>query len=156
MQLLIGAIILFFALLCVGVMLAFLGAVVMLLMHRLLADRLPAQRYHEFDFDQVSADGFQHMDKRVLLDFATRMAIAFVGTTWVLHMAVYLLVPRSVMIRHGGVVLFMLFVMETVAIAVALFKLFELDAPRLAILTASTALFYLVFLWFMQWEHMLL
>jgi hypothetical protein len=155
MQFLIGAIILLFSAVCIGVMMGVLAVGVMFAMHKGLDEHLPEKRYNEFDFDQVSLESFQHIDRRVLTDFAARLAIAYVGTTVVVHMLAYLL-PRSAIVKHGGLVGLTLLVLETAAVAACLFALFRLDRLRLAILAASSAVIYLFFLWFIFWMGLLL
>jgi len=129
------------------VMLPVIGAVqggialgAMYLMHTKMRDKLTETTYGRFDFDNFQKIAFQ--------DLLVRLAIIFIGTTFVLHFLDYFLVGAEIR-RYRGLVRCFLFILETGAITAGLSYMFRLDRLRLMVLAGVSAVVYLFFLWYL-------
>jgi hypothetical protein len=135
---LLGLVVLFVSLLVAVVIQAGLALAAMYAMHRYFPDHLPEKTYHQFDFDTFQMTAFTEM--------LTRLITIFLGPTLVLHLFVFVFVGFSGVRRHYLLVGFSLFVLEVAAIAAGLYFLLRLDRVRLSILTALSAVVYLLLL----------
>jgi len=135
------------ALLGMGAAQAAIALAIMFGMHKKIPDKLPEKQYGDFDFDSYDKPAFNR--------FLTRLAVVFVGPTFILHTLVFLFVGRHI-IQYWGTALFILFVFEVASIAALLFYVFRLEVFRLVILTASSAIVYLFFQWLLKYNDLLL
>jgi hypothetical protein len=138
----LGLIVVFFALIVIGVAQTGLTLGLMYGMHR-IRDNLPQMtetQYGEFDFDNFQKPAFQEM--------LVRLAILFIGTTLIVHMLEYFFVGKKI-VYHRGLWILLMFVVESGAIGAGLWYLFKLDRFRLAVLTGGSAFFYFFFLWYL-------
>lgn len=136
----IGAVVLFFVLIVIGIMQAGVALGVMYGMHKYYPDKLTETTYGQFDFDNYQLPAFQQL--------LIRLAVVFVGTTLVLHMLDYFFIGTLIR-KYRMIVCLVLFVLEVNAIGWGLYYLFNLDRFRLMVLTAASALFYILCLWYM-------
>lgn len=104
-------------------------------MDKLMREKLPETAYGDFDFGHFDKAAFQNLVMRVLV-LVGGMALA-------LHLLEYMVVCRE-MIRHQALWALLLFVLQIAGIAGGLHYLFKLDRLRLAIITASCAVAYLI------------
>jgi hypothetical protein len=137
---LLGCVVLIITLLVLGVMQVGAALGIMYGMHTLTPEKLTETKYDDFDFDNFQQPAF--------LNLLVRLAIVFVGVTFVLHMADYFIVG-SLIRRYRLLVSLVLFVLETGALAGGLHLMFKLDRFRWTVLTAGSALFYLFCLWYL-------
>jgi hypothetical protein len=126
---------LFFALIGMGILQAALALGVMFCMYKLFPDKFHETTYAEFDFANFQEPAF--------LNFIYRLAVIFGGTTLALHLLEYLIVYREI-IRHWWLITFLMFLLETGAIAAGQYYIFRLDKHRLFTITAFSALAYLM------------
>ena len=136
-----GMIVLFFALIVIGMTQASIALGTMYGMHKLIPDKLTETTYGTFDFD--------HFQKPAFEELLLRLTIIFLGTTFVLHFLDYFLVGRYINGRWRLLFVAMLFLSEIGAIAGGLYRMFKLDWMRLGVLTGTSAFFYLLFLWYL-------
>ncbi len=137
---LLGAVVLFFTLLVVGAIQTGAALGIMYGMHRLAPEQLTETKYGDFDFDNFQKPAF--------INLLVRLAIVFVGVTFVLHMADFFIVGTLIR-KYRLIVSFVLFVLETGGIALALYLVFRLDKFRWLVLTVGSAIFYLFCLWYL-------
>lgn len=130
----LGAVVLFFALIVVGAMQVGAALGVMYGMHKLYPDKLTETTYGAFDFDHFQKPAFQ--------DLLIKLVIVFIGSTLILHMLDYVLIGRLI-VKYGIIIYPILFLFEVAAIGFGLKTLFHLDRFRLVVLTAASAVFYL-------------
>jgi len=147
MQYILGLVSLFIALLGMGAAQTALAMIVMYGMNRLIPDKLTHTTYGEFDFNNFQKPAFK--------DFVIRLLLIFVGTTLALHLPEYLIVYRNI-IRHWATVTFAMFVLETAGIAGGLYYIYRLDSLRLTIITAWSALWYMLFFALLKWSNLLI
>lgn len=115
---------------------------VMFAVHKLAAGKFPENNYENFDFDNIT--------KPTLSEFLLRIAAAvFPATILLVLLANILFPPLSPhgFRRHYALVSLFLWILETAAIAVGLWKLLKLDPPRLAVFTAAASLLFLLLYW---------
>jgi hypothetical protein len=137
---LFGLIVLFFTLLVIGVMQVAAALGIMYGMHKLVPEKLTQTKYCDFDFDSFYKPAF--------INLLARLAIIFVGVTFFLHMADFLIIGTLIR-KYRLLVCFTLFLLETGGLAAGLFLVFRLDRYRWMVLTASSAFFYLFCLWYL-------
>ena len=147
MQYVLGLAALFIALLAVTAAQVALAIGVMFYMHKRLRPKLTATQYGQFDFDNI--------EKAASQDFAVRLVIVFGTVTVGLHILEYMLVYREIL-RYGGLVTFVMFILETAGIAAGLYYMFHLDRFRLAVVTGASAFFYLIFFSLLKWSGLLI
>ncbi|HEY4329562.1 MAG TPA: hypothetical protein VGN88_07490 [Phycisphaerae bacterium] len=109
-------------------------------LHKLYPDKLTETRYLEFDFDNFQKPAFQEL--------VFKLAILFLSVTFALHMLDYLIIGAYIR-KYRMIVCFTLFVLESSAIGTGLFMILKLDRFRLLVLTAGSAIFYMICLWYL-------
>jgi hypothetical protein len=144
---LLGCIVLFITLLVLGAMQGAAALGIMYGMHTLTPEKLKETKYGDFDFDNFQQPAF--------LNLLVKLAIVFVGVTFVLHMADFFIVGYLIN-RYRLIVSLVLFVLETGAIAGGLHLMFKLDRFRWTVLTCGSAFFYLFCLWYLAHSKNLL
>lgn len=132
--------ILFVVLLVVAALQSGAAVGIMWLMHKHMRDKLTETTYNQFDFDSFQKTTFQ--------DLLIRLGIMFGAATVVIHLLDFVLVGTLIR-KYTFLVCFVLFLLETGAIAAGFHFLFRLDKLRLGVLTAGSALFYLLCLWYL-------
>ena len=137
---LLGSVVLFITLLVIGAMQAGAALGIMFGMHKLTPEKLTETTYGEFDFDNYQKPAF--------VNLLTRLALVFIGVTFVLHMADFFLIGTLIR-KYKLVICLMLFVLETGGIAAGLHFVFRLDRFRWLVLTVGSAVFYLFCLWYL-------
>jgi hypothetical protein len=138
---LLGSIVLFIVLLVVGAIQTGVALGIMYGMHKLVPEKLTETKYGDFDFDSFQQPAF--------INLLVRLAIVFVGVTFVLHMADYFIVGYLIN-KYRLIVSLVLFVLETGAIAGGLHLVFRLDRFRWMVLTVGSAIFYLFCFWYIR------
>jgi len=138
----IGLVILFVALLLEIVLFVGTTMAAMWGMNRVIPDKLTETTYGDFDFNSFQRVAFNN--------FLLRMFILFGGPILILHLLEYFLIFRDI-IRHWYTIFFIMFVLMISAIAAGLYFMFRLDYLRLAILTGTSAVLYLILFPFMSW-----
>jgi hypothetical protein len=137
-----GLVVLFITLLVIGAMQAAAALGIMFGMPRLTPEKLTEKTYGDFDFDNVQKPAF--------VNLLTRLAVVFIGATFVLHMADYFLIGTLIRDpKYRILILLALFLLESGAIAAALYFVFQLDRFRWIVLTAGSAFFYIFCLWYL-------
>ncbi len=136
----IGLFVLLVTLVCIGALQVAAALGIMFGMHKLTPDKLTDTRYGDFDFDN-----FQNP---ALINLLVRLAVIFLGTTLILHTADFLIIGTLIR-KYRLIVCFVLFLLETGAIALGLHLVFKLDLYRWMVLTWGSALFYLFCLWYL-------
>lgn len=135
---LLGLLVLLVSLLVAVVVQAGLALAAMYGMHRFLNDQLPETGFLQLDFDNVQMPA--------LTEVVTRLLIIFGGPTLVLHLMTFLFVSFEQLRRHHLRWGFLLFVFEVAAIAAGFHFLLRTDRVRTGILTAVSAVVYLLLL----------
>jgi hypothetical protein len=143
---LLGTVILFFALILVAALQVGAALGVMYGMHKLYPDKLTETTYGSFDFDNFQRPAFQEL--------LVKLAMVYLPPTMLFHMLDYFLVGTYIN-RYLILVSLVLFILESAAIGVVMFILFQLDRFRLTVLTVSSAIFYLFCLWYLAGKHLL-
>ena len=82
------------------------------------------------------------------------LGVVSLPVTLGLHVLEYLFVGRA-LIRHGAVVLVVLFVLAVGGYVVLLWKIMKLDVQRLAVLAGVNVVLYLFILWYLVSRAML-
>ena len=109
---------------------------IMWILHKVAADKMPDSNYLEFDFD--------NFQKPALIELLLKLAIVIAPATLILHLFVFLFCYLSVH-RYPGLWGFSLTILESAAIAAGLFYVLKLDRFRIIVLSAGSALFYLIY-----------
>jgi hypothetical protein len=123
-----------------------LAMVVMFAMNKLIPDKLTETTYGDFDFDSFQKPAFQN--------FVVRLAVIFGGTTLLLHLLIYLIISREIL-KHWGLWTLLLLVLETAGIFLGLRLVFRLDNFRLAVITAASAIIYLLLFGLLRYSDLL-
>jgi len=137
----LGMIVLFFALIIVGLAQASIALGAMYAMYKLFPDKFPETTYGNFNFADFQKPAF--------IDLLVQLAVVFVGTTFALHYLDYFLVGSHINGSWRMFIIFMLYLLEVGTLAGGLFLMFKLDALRLLAITGTSAFFHLFFLWYL-------
>ena len=136
-----GMIVLFFALIVIGLAQTSIALGAMYGMHKLIPDKLTETTYGNFSFENFQKPAF--------IDLLVQLTIVFLGTTFILHFLDYFLVGSHINGKWRLVIIFTLFLIEVGALAGGLYRMFKLDLMRLLMLTGTSAFFHLFFLWYL-------
>jgi hypothetical protein len=131
-----GLVQLFLSLIAMGTLQAGVALAAMFGMYKLYPDKFPETIYGEFDFN--------HFQEPLFLRLIFRLLIIFGGTTLALHLLEYLVIYREI-IRHWRLITFVMFVLETGALTAGLYYGLTIVKHRLYVITAASALAYLIF-----------
>ena len=115
---------------------------VMFAIHKFAADKFPHHSYENFDFNNIT--------KPTLSEFLLRIAAAVFPATIVLVLLINIVFPPLSphgFRQHYFLVSVILWILETAAIGVALWKLLKLDPRRTAVFTAAASLVFLILYW---------
>jgi len=122
---------------------------VMFGIHKYAADKIPDTNYGNFDFNNIT--------RATLSEFLARLSAIIFPPTILLHILIYILFPfpgTHPFRQHAGLLTFILFVLETGAIATGLALILKLDRNRLIILTSVIAVLYLLVFWLILYDKL--
>jgi hypothetical protein len=137
----LGLLVLFVTLVCIGALQVAAALGLMYGMHKLTPDKLTETQYGDFDFDN-----FQNP---ALINLIVKLAVIFLGATLIIHIADFLIIGTLIR-KYKMIVCFVLFLLETGTITLGLHLVFKLDKYRWMVLTGGSAFFYLFCLWYLS------
>ena len=107
-------------------------------LHKYAGDKIHEHTYGQFDFN--------NFQKPQLSELLVRLAAIYFTPTILFHLLEYWIVGPYIKL-YWAIVLLVLMVLETATVAVGLHFIIKLDRKRLIILTAASAVIYLLIYW---------
>src|SRR5690349_3326641 len=126
----LGFVVLFFALIIIGILQTAVVVGLMFGMHHGMREQFEDDTYGDLDLDDFQRPAFNEV--------IARLAIFFLSTTVVIHLVEHFVMGMSVR-RHKPEVFIVLFLLETLAIAIGVRLMFGLDKFRWMMITVVSA-----------------
>jgi len=121
----------------------------MFALHKYGQGKVPEMGYEHFDFD--------NMTKPTVSEFVVRLAVILFPATIVLPLLTNILFPPlgpQGFRKHYALLTILLFMLETGAIGLGLWKILKIDRVRIAIFTGAGAAAYFILYWLFLYKYL--